>query len=128
MTTKPAPPALTELPCRRCMELALLNQLRMEAVQRLPPKGWAPLAQDRSGPQCYDCASADTLVRLYGMTFQMARVAVANDRQEQYRLPGAPMGLVKLGLVRPSAPGDMEAQHAWLKKFRWFGTEPGAGP
>jgi hypothetical protein len=55
-----------------------------------------------------------------GLAFEMARIAVGNERQEQYRLPGVPMGLVKDGLVRASKVGDLKAQHAWLDRMRWF--------
>ena len=113
---------LTEMPCPRCLALAQSGQLRAEAVQRLPPNPWAPSARDKSGRCCFDCASADAVMSFVGgMTFEMARIAVGNDRQEQYRLPGAPMGLVRERLVRPSKPGDLEDQHAWLDSMRWFG-------
>jgi hypothetical protein len=46
----------------------------------------------------------------------MARLAVGNDRMEQYRLPGVPMGLVQQRLVRPSEDGDFEDQLAWLER------------
>ena len=50
----------------------------------------------------------------------MARIAVGNDRQEQYRLPGVPMGLAMDGQIRKSKPGDLEDQHAWLDRMQWF--------
>lgn len=114
---------LTETPCPRCRELAEGRRIRAETVQPLPRGPWAPLARDGSGPCCFDCASADALLATMPSTpgFVAARVAVGNDRQEQYRLPGAPMGLVMMGLVRPSAPGDLERQCAWLDRHGWFG-------
>jgi len=33
------------------------------------------------------------------------------------RLPGAPLGLVKAGLMRPSAEGDFEEHLAWLDRI-----------
>jgi hypothetical protein len=51
----------------------------------------------------------------------MARIAVGNDRQEQYRLPGVPLGLVAQHYVRPSKAGDLKRHHAWLDAHRWFG-------
>lgn len=113
---------LTEEPCPRCLGLAQDHEIRVETVQRLPAAPWTPLAQDRSGPCCFDCASADALMRLPpgAYTFAMARIAVGNDRQEQYRLPGAPMGLVGQRIVRPSVKGDLEDQHAWLDRQQWF--------
>jgi hypothetical protein len=53
--------------------------------------------------------------------FLMARIAVGNDRQEQYRLPGAPMGLVKAGFVKASKKGDLQAQWDWMDRNDWFG-------
>lgn len=102
-------------PCPRCLALARACDIRWETLQPLPEGARAPLACDGSGPCCYDCAAADALVGMgVGVEFVAARVAVGNDRQEQYRLPGVPMGLVRGGLVRPSAPGDLERHHTWL--------------
>lgn len=121
MLDKPSPP-MTDAACPRCKELALDKRIRAETVQRVPAGAWAPVARDGSGKCCFDCASADGIMGM-GMTFEMARIVVGNDRQEQYRLPGAPMGLVRDGLVRPSKPGDLEAQHEWLERQYWFGLD-----
>lgn len=51
-----------------------------------------------------------------GFSFLMARICVGNDRQEQFRLPGAPMGLVRSKMMRPSGPGDLQKHHAWMRK------------
>ena len=109
-------------PCPRCLGLAKKLKIRVETVQPLPgPAG--PLGMDNK-PCCYDCQAADLLVKLsLDMDFEMARIAVGNDRQEQYRLPGAPLGLVQSKFMRPSMPGDLEKQHAWLDKWKWFGIE-----
>lgn len=117
----PRPP-MTETPCPRCLALAQAGGLRMEAVQRLPQGAFAPLARDGSGKQCFDCAAAETVQRAVPgrMGWPECRIAVANDRQEQYRLPGAPMGLVQAGYMRPSEPGDLEDQHRWLTANNWF--------
>lgn len=121
-------PPLTSKPCPRCLPLALAGRLRMETVQRLPEGAFAPRAVPTDetpykGPCCLDCGAADTLLRVTPSTpgFVAARIAVGADRQEQYRLPGVPMGLVQQGLVRPSKVGDLEKQHTWLKKNKWFG-------
>lgn len=113
---------ITEPPCPRCLKLAQEGHIRVETVQHIPPGvGRAPLGLDGI-KCCYDCASADTLTRLNkSFTFQMARVAVGNDRQEQYRLPGLPAGLVKEGIMRPSEPGDFQRQLDWLDRQNWFG-------
>jgi hypothetical protein len=113
----------TALACRRCLALARTGALRMEVVQPLAAAPWAPFARDGSGPCCADCAAADTLMRLFGLSFLAARIATGNERQEQYRLPSVPMGLVKAGLVRPSAHGDFETHLAWLDENEWFGGD-----
>ena len=51
-----------------------------------------------------------------GLTFEMARIAVGNDRQDQYRLPGIPMGTVQMGITKRSHDGDLADQHAWLEE------------
>lgn len=113
-------------PCPRCLALAQDDALRVEMVQPLPPGAWAPLARDGSGPCCHDCAAADGLVRLdVCLDFPMARIATGNERQEQYRLPGAPTGLVAMGRLRPSIAGDLEQHHAWLDAQRWFELREG---
>ncbi len=99
----------------------------------LPKGDDAPLAcvppdHPDHGPCCFDCAAADTLVKA-GMilrrpldlrdldqAFLMARIAVGNDRQEQLRLPGIPMGLVFTGLVRPCSEGDLQKHHDWMDR------------
>lgn len=118
------PAKLSAEPCPRCLALAKERAIRTETVQRLPAGlGVAPVARDGSGACCFDCGSADALLGFGGLTFTMARIAVGNDRQEQYRLPGFPGGLVKMGLMRPSAPGDLDEQYDWLEKHNWFEIE-----
>lgn len=116
---------LTDEPCPRCLKLARENALPVEAVQRLPEGAFAPLARDKSGKCCRDCGAADSVLRMVSSVpgFAAARVVVANARREQYRMPGLPMGLVQVGLVAPSAPGDLEDQLAWLDKNNWFSLE-----
>jgi hypothetical protein len=114
---------LAPYPCARCIALAREGRIRTETIQRPPRGAFAPLARDGSGPCCLDCASADGLARFQGLSFVAARIAVGNERQEQYRLPGVPMGLVAAGMVRASARGDFEDQLAWLDRNEWFGVE-----
>lgn len=113
---------MTLEPCPNCMKAALHGVMRREAIQPLPEGALAP--EDLEGnPQCYDCASAGTLVRMNIVpTWKMARTAVGNDRQEQYRLPNVPMGLVHAGFVRPSKKGDWERNVAWLHEIGVFGN------
>lgn len=125
-----APPELTREPCPTCLPLAQAGEIRMETIQRLPEGAWAPLSKKYKGRHiCHDCASAEMMVQLVEKTgcptFLMARIAVGNERQEQYRLPGIPMGLVMAGYVRPSEPGDLEEQHKWLNEKNWFDLEEG---
>jgi hypothetical protein len=114
---------MTEDPCPRCLPLAGFGQIRLETVQRMPKGAAAPVAKEKGGgPCCLDCAAADLLLSVSGAPgFLAARIAVGNDRQEQYRLPGVPMGLVMAGYVRPSKKGDFEKQLAWLEKNDYFG-------
>ncbi len=116
------PPPLTEIPCAKCLLLAREKKLRVEAVQRMPAGAMAPLDLTNN-PCCYDCASADTVLRTARTVpgFVAARIAVANCRAESLRLPGIPIGLVLTGHVRASQRGDLEAHHAWLEKNAWFG-------
>lgn len=110
--------------CPRCLALAREGRIRVETVQPLPEGAMAPLARDRSGKCCFDCAATDGVLS-FGLApnFVAARIAVGNDRQEQLRLPGVVMGLVKAGFVRPSARGDLEKHHAWLDAHAWFGID-----
>jgi len=48
-------------------------------------------------------------------SFMMARTAVGNCRQEQFRLPGVPTGLAGAGYIRKNKPGDLEKHWAWQK-------------
>ena len=109
----------TPKPCPRCLNLADEKAIRAEAVMPLPEgRGIAPQAQDGSGPCCRDCAAADTMTRIMVLDFSQARVAVANDRQENMRRPKGMrhhFGLVKQGIMRASEGDDALAKHqAWL--------------
>jgi hypothetical protein len=107
-----------------CLVLAQQQRIRMEMVQRLPEGVLAPTLKKDGRRCCFDCAAAETVERVVGLpSFVAARIAVGNDRQSQYRLPGVPMGLVMAGLVRPSAPGDLHDQHRWLERNNWFEVE-----
>jgi len=116
--TKP----LTDDPCPRCLKLARDGEIRFETVQQLPEGVYASLARDGSGKCCDDCAAADTLTS-QGMLFEMARVATGNCRQEQLRLPGAPLGLVPAGYMHRSEEGDLERHLEWLDRVlpEWQG-------
>jgi hypothetical protein len=54
--------------------------------------------------------------RSTAMTWRMVRVAVGNDRRDQLRCPGLPLGLCMNGLVAVSEKGDLELHWEWLKK------------
>ena len=116
-------------PCPLCLSFAKDGFLRLETVQPLPDTSAPPLDFD-GDPCCHDCASAYTLIKLHVVhdDFLSARICVGNCRQEQLRLPGARLGLVAEGLMRPSLPGDLEKHHDWLrqlaKKEPWI-TEDG---
>jgi hypothetical protein len=94
------------------------GKIRREAVQPLPPGVSAPRSRTDNTRCCHDCALADLLVGLgYVPAWDMARTVVGNDRQEQLRLPGAPLGLVGYGLMRPNTDGDLERHQAWLQQL-----------
>ena len=105
-------------PCPRCLPLAFAGKIPVECVQPLPRPGIAPRAVSDNHPCCFDCAAADTVTKMMRkqLDFEMARVAVANDRSEQYRLPGMPMGLVLEGWVKPSRSDDFEVHRAWMDR------------
>jgi hypothetical protein len=116
-TTTSGRAATSDQPCPRCRNLYDTNVL--DDPEMVQPLGEHPaLARDGTGPCCDDCRAADTLLSLdhVGPDFGMARIAVGNDRQEQYRLPAAPLGLVHAGLMKPSQPGDLHAHLAWLAR------------
>ena len=75
---------------------------------------------DYKGPQCRDCQAAETLMRVQGLTWHQARIAVASCRQEQLRLPGAHAGLVGAGFMQPNEEGDFERHLEWLEEH--FGS------
>lgn len=123
--------------CPRCLALSIGGEVWPDMVMPLPQTDAPPLARDGSGPCCYDCAAADGLFRAvlgapskydslvraatYDQTwFVMARVAVGNDRLEQERLPGMPMGLVYFGLLAPSRRGDLQKHLDWLRDLGYF--------
>jgi hypothetical protein len=73
------------------------------------------------GPCCFDCQASENIVK-FGVLpeFEMARVAVANDRQELLRLPEGVAkfkGLCKDGLILPSSLDDLDNHLAWLDRI-----------
>lgn len=66
---------------------------------------------------CFDCAAAKTLMSLVGVTFEMARTAVANERRETLRMPAGmsqDIGLVRVGITKPASLDDLDAHIEWL--------------
>lgn len=110
------------VPCPHCLAAERVGDIRWEAVQPLPDR--PPLLRRDNTPCCHDCESADTLVALkLAPDWGMARTAVQNDRREQYRQPGTPMGLVFHCLMRPSGPDALTKQWAWLDGLSQTGEE-----
>ena len=95
-------------PCPRCLKLAQEQKIPTYMVMPLPEGALAPLDYD-GNKCCFDCQAADTLIK-FGLEvgFPGARLATGNDRQEQMRLPGAPIGLAQMGLMKPSKEGDLD--------------------
>jgi hypothetical protein len=114
---------MTDKPCPRCLALYETGKIRGEIVMPLPFKA-PPYAKVPNGrPCCFDCSSADALVR-GPITFEMARITIGNDRQEEMRLSGV-ANRVRPYHLRVSAPGDLDRHHVWLRKHRiGFGIKP----
>lgn len=122
MTTPDPIPLLPPLPdpegrpCPACLRWYRQGRLRREAIQPLPPH--PPLLRENNTRCCHDCESADLVMALQLVPeWIMGRVAVANDRQEQLRAPGLPLGLVYHRFMRPNAPGALEKHHKWLDEW-----------
>jgi hypothetical protein len=113
-------------PCPRCLPLVVQGELPGRAVMPLNPiPAMNPRSRDDGTKCCADCGAADALAQPgSGMDFLMARVAVANDRMDALLLPGADMGLVQMGWIRPSDEGDLDKHHAWLSEKHLWGHDP----
>lgn len=118
-------PPMTTAPCPRCLKLAIDGRIRAETVMPLPEGAFAPLGHNNQ-KCCFDCQSADNVVRLaQAPGFEAARIAVGNDRQEAIRLPegivmAECMGLIKAGYMRPYPnQADWDTHQAWLKQHVW---------
>lgn len=111
---------VTDTPCPRCLKLAWADKMPVDMVMPMP-KERAPVAREPGGQHCcHDCSAADGLRSLVGgLTFEMARIAVGNDRREGLRMPRGMMecfGTCKMGFTRPSSIEDLEAHYDFLKK------------
>ena len=108
---------MTRDACPQCIDDLDSGLLpRAENVQRLPKGAFAPMGLDKR-KVCFDCASTATVMHVTGLNWEQSRIAVANDRSEQYRLPGVPMGLTKDKLVKMNKEGDFEEQLDWLDEI-----------
>jgi hypothetical protein len=115
---------MTRDACPQCIDDLDSGMLpRAENVQRLPQGAFAPLGLDKR-KVCFDCASTLTLMRMTGTNWEQARIAIANDRSEQYRLPGFPIGLAIEGITKPNKEGDWEDQMDWLDEIGLGGDDP----
>lgn len=83
----------------------------------MPLRGGArdALARDDAGTHCcIDCEQADLLIQVSGgLDFGMARIAVANARQEHLRLPSLPPAY-GLGVPLKDSTRTLDEHHAWL--------------
>lgn len=104
---------MTDVPCPRCLSLAQLGKIRAETIMPLPKGAFAPRGHV-GGKCCFDCAAADGLMPAGDLNFEMARIAVGNERQEEYRLSGV-SGLVRAGRVRP-CHDTLDEHLAWLDR------------
>lgn len=111
-------------PCPRCVGAAMRGAMRREAILPVPAQA-PPRSRVDNQPCCHDCALTDTMIHLKWVpTWDMARTVVGNGRQEQLRLPGAPIGLVHGGYMRPNVEGDLDRHHAWLAEHGLAGDQP----
>lgn len=104
--------------CRSC--IAWIKNRRddtpREWIQRTyRSRALSPLSRRSKRPRaiCDDCAAAEVLMDIHGLSFGQARIAIGNARSEMLRLPGVRMG-DPLGTMRLSYEGELEAHHAWL--------------
>lgn len=106
-------------PCPMCSALVgVEDHISILTVLPVPLPPRAPMGRKTGKPVCVDCATAEGLMSFVpALTFEMARIAVGNDRQELLRLPGVRMGLP---MVRLSCEGDLARLHRWQDSV--FGT------
>ena len=114
-------PALTRDgsgPC--CPDCQAADTLHQRMNTEPPPGGLASLVEAaqtyfKPVPFTTTCPEQERGPnRSTSMTWQMCRVAVGNDRRDQYRMPGLPMGLVYLGYVSASVEDDLDRHHEWM--------------
>lgn len=101
--------------CPSCAELLLpeCDLIRLEMVMPLPAKA-GPLSRRKSFKHiCYDCATAEGMGPLHGLTFDMARIAVGSERQEMLRLPGQRLGVF---MLLPCGEDDLTTLRDWQQK------------
>lgn len=116
---------LSDSPCPVCLRLAWSGVIRPEMVMPLPATCPPRLRSDNK-PCCRDCASADGLASdpELCMNFEMARVAVGNDRVEHLRMPlgmSESFGLIGMGRIRPCSIEDLAGHQEWLSRHRLLG-------
>lgn len=103
-------------PCESCMHFYDNGdgQLRREAIRPLfTDRVLNPLSKNPSiGYICHDCSYAEDLSQRMGITVEMARVAVANDRQEKMRIPSLSHDMGLPGIR--TSEGELEAIWEWL--------------
>ncbi len=106
----------TTEPCPICLEYYHNNEISREMVMPLPkypPTLW-------TGEKCCsDCNSAQTLIRLQGLTHIMNRLAVGNERMTSHRLPlelNQQIGLTSHGVMKVSGEDDFDGHITWLNE------------
>lgn len=113
---------LSDTVCAKCLRMAWAGEIRPGMIMPLP-EFCPPLLRADNKPCCRDCAAADGLAAdpKMCMTFDMARVAVGNEREEHMRMPfgmSEHFGLVRIRVVLPCSLDDLEWHQAWLAKHR----------
>ena len=115
---------LSDEPCPRCLDLGRQGSIRVETVQRLPlqRRRTSYRARRSQGQCCYDCASADALMRVCGgMDFSMAsdrrRKTTGRTNIDCLALRSARCRWESHGHPRRAT---LESQYRWLEKNSWF--------
>lgn len=129
---------LSDEPCPNCLEAWHGDWIMLEAIMPIPEGALAP--RDWEGEkECWDCASARTLLKLNEVpTWGQARTVIESDRRAAWRLyPSVHKALVpmmRLGIMRSLPDYELEDHHRWqdahvMPKLgipmerRWFGEE-----
>lgn len=106
----------TDEACPVCLRLYHNGKIPREGIMPIPKAGPRTVTGERC---CYDCQSAENLSKFIPTIsdFNMARIAVLNDRMESLRMPkgmGKHYGLMKAGYMKIAHIGQLDPHLTWL--------------